>query len=57
MTAQEILREEYGADASAIEREIKDEIDFILMSGGGQEEVEELLMDYGMEMDYIFDLI
>ncbi len=57
MTAQEILREEYGADALEIEREIKDEIDFILMSGGGQEEVEELLMDYGMEMDYILDLI
>lgn len=57
MTAQEILRAEYGSDASAIEREIKDEMDLIFMSGGNQEEIEELLMDYGMEMDYIFDLI
>lgn len=57
MTAQEVLRKEYGSDASAIEIEIKDEIDFILMSGGSQEEIEDLLLGYGMEMDYIFDLI
>ena len=57
MTAQEVLRKEFGEDAQEIEREIRQEMDLILMSGGSQEEIEELLMDYDMEMDYIFDLI
>lgn len=57
MTAQEILREEYGADAQEIENEIVERINEALFYGGDYEDVAEILMDYGLEIDYIFDFI
>lgn len=57
MTAKEILKREFGADAQEIENEITERIDEALMFGGDDDDVAEILMDYGLEMDFIFDLI
>lgn len=57
MTAKEILKREFGVDAQEIENEIKERIDEAMMFGGDEEDVAEILMDYGLEMDFIFDLI
>lgn len=57
MTAKEILKREFGADAQEIENEIVERINEAMMFGGDDEDVAEILMDYGMEMDYIFDFI
>ena len=57
MTAIEILKREYGSEWKEIHSEITEQIDDLISSGGSHDEVEEILMDYGMEMDYIFDFI
>ena len=57
MTAKEILKREFGADAQEIENEIVERINEALFYGGDDEDVAEILMDYDLEMDYIFDLI
>jgi len=57
MTAKEILKREFGADAQQIENEITERINEAMMFGGDDEDVAEILMDYGLEMDYIFDFI
>lgn len=57
MTATEILKREYGSEWKEIHSEIKEQVDDVISSGGSYDEVEEILMDYGMEMDYIFDFI
>ena len=36
---------------------LREELDAILCDGADYEEVEDLLLDYGLEMDYLFDLI
>lgn len=55
--AKEILKREFGADAQEIENEITERIDEAMMFGGDEEDVAEILMDYGLEMDYIFEFI
>lgn len=57
MTAKEILKKEFGADAQEIENEIVERINEAMMFGGDDEDVAEILMDYGLEMDYIFEFI
>jgi flagellar basal body-associated protein FliL len=57
MKAKEILKREFGADSQEIENEITERINEILEFGGDDEDVEEILMDYGLEMDYIFEFI
>lgn len=57
MTAKEILKREFGADAQEIENEITERINEAIMFGGDDEDVEDILMDYGLEMDYIFEFI
>lgn len=57
MTAKEILKREFGADAQEIENEIVERINEAMMFGGDDEDVAEILMDYDLEMDYIFDFI
>ena len=57
MTAKEILKREFGADAQEIENEIVERINEALFYGGDDEDVAEILMDYGLEMDYIIDFI
>lgn len=57
MKATEILKREYGSEWKEIHSEIKEQVDDVISSGGSYDEVEEILMDYGMEMDYIFDFI
>jgi len=57
MTAKEILKREFGADAQEIENEITERINEAMMFGGDYEDVAEILMDYGLEMDYIFEFI
>ncbi len=57
MTAQEILKREFGADAQEIENEIRERINQELELGGEEEYIADILMDYGLEMDYIFEFI
>jgi len=57
MKATEILKQEYGDEADDIFNEIKEEINEIISSGGDYDDVEEVLMNYGLEMDYIFDFV
>lgn len=57
MTAKEILKREFGADAQHIENEITERINQELELGGEEEYIAEILMDYGLEMDYIFEFI
>ena len=57
MTAKEILKREFEADAQEIENEIVERINEALFYGGDDEDVAEILMDYDLEMDYIFDFI
>ncbi len=57
MRAKEILKREFGADAQEIENEIVERINEAMMFGGDDEDVAEILMDYGLEMDYIFEFI
>ena len=57
MTATEILKREYGSEWKEIYSEIKEQVDDVISSGGGYDEVEEILMGYGLEMDYIFEFI
>ena len=57
MTATEILKREYGREWKGIYLEIKEQVADVISSGGSYDEVEEILMDYGMEMDYIFEFI
>ena len=57
MTATEILKREYGREWKEIYLEIKEQVADVISSGGSYDEVEEILMDYGMEMDYIFEFI
>lgn len=57
MTAKEILKREFGADAQEIENEIIERIDEAMMFGGDDEDVAYILMDYGLEMDYILEFI
>ncbi len=57
MTAKEILKREFGADAQEIENEIVERINEALFYGGDDEDVAEVLMDYGFEMDYIYEFL
>lgn len=57
MTAKEILKREFGADAQEIENEIRERINQELELGGEEEYIAEILMDYDLEMDYIFEFI
>ena len=57
MTAQEILKKDFGADAQEIENEIVERINEAMAFGGGYEDVADILMDYGFEMDYIFEFL
>ena len=57
MTAKEILKREFGADAQEIENEIVERINEAMMFGGDDEDVAEILMDYGLELDYISEFI
>lgn len=57
MRAKEILKREFGADAQEIENEIVERINEAMMFGGDDEDIAEILMDYGLEMDYIFEFI
>lgn len=57
MRAKEILKRDFGEDAELFENEIRERINEAMMFGGDYEDVEEILMDYGLEMDYIFEFI
>ena len=57
MRAKEILKRKFGAEAPQIENEITERINEAMMFGGDEEDVAEILMDYGLEMDYIFDFV
>lgn len=57
MRAKEILKREFGEDAELFENEIRERINEAMMFGGDYEDVAEILMDYGLEMDYIFEFI
>lgn len=46
------------AEAAKHKQEAREQILSIIENGGGYDEVEDLLMcEYGLEMDYIFDLM
>ena len=57
MTAKEILKREFGADAQEIENEIQRTHKPRTRVRWRGEDIAEILMDYGLEMDYIFDFI
>lgn len=57
MTATEIIEKEFGADAQIIKSEIKERVNECLEYVGSYSDVEEILMDYGFEMDYIFEFL
>ncbi len=57
MTAKEILKREFGSEWKEIHSEITEQVNDVISSGGSYDEVEEILMDYGLELDYIFDFI
>ena len=57
MTAKEILKREFGSEWKEIHSEITEQVNDVISSGGSYDEVEEILMDYGLEMDYIFEFI
>lgn len=57
MTATEILKREYGSEWKEIYSEIKEQVDDVISSSGSYDEVEEILLGYGLEMDYIFEFI
>jgi len=57
MTAKEILKRKFGSEWKEIHSEITEQVNDVISSGGSYDEVEEILMDYGLEMDYIFDFI
>ena len=57
MTAIEILKREYGSEWKEIYSEIQEQVNDTISSGGSYDDVEEILMDYALEMDYIFEFI
>ena len=57
MKAKEILKRKFGAEAPQIENEITERINEVLGFGGDDEDVADILMDYGLEMDYIFEFL
>lgn len=57
MTAKEILKKEFGADAQIIKSEIKERVNECLEYGGSYSDAEEILMEYGLEADYIFEFL
>lgn len=57
MKAVEILKKEYGSEWKEIYSEIKEQVSDVISSGGSYDDVEEILMDYALEMDYIFEFI
>ena len=57
MTATEILKREYGSEWKEIYSEIKEQVSDVISSSGSYDEVEEILLGYGLEMDYIFEFI
>jgi hypothetical protein len=57
MTAVEILKRDYGSEWKDIYSEIKEQVVETISSGGSYDEVENILMGYGLEMDYIFEFI
>lgn len=57
MTAVEILKRDYGNEWKDIYSEIKEQVVETISSGGSYDEVEDILMGYGLEMDYIFEFI
>jgi len=56
MSAKEILKKDYGEDADYIYDEIRAEVDEALVNGS-YDDVEQVLIDYGFEMDYVFEFI
>lgn len=57
MNLQKALHNIYGDDADLIEEEMRNEVFNTLQNGGRSEDVEDIMIGYGLEMDYIFDLI
>ena len=57
MTAIEILKRDYGSEWKDIHSEIKEQVVEAISSGGSYDEVEDILMGYGLEMDYVFEFI
>lgn len=57
MRTKEILKRKFGAEAPQIENEITERINETVTFGGNYEDVEDILMDYGLEMDFILDFI
>lgn len=57
MKAKEILKRRFGAEAPQIENEITERINETMAFGGDDEDVADILMDYGFEMDYIFEFL
>lgn len=57
MTAKQILKNNYGDEAEAIYKEIRTEVQDALATGAKYDDVEDILLNYGLEMDYIFEFI
>lgn len=57
MTAVEILKRDYGSEWKDIYSEIKEQVIDAISSGGSYDEVESILLGYGLEPDYIFEFI
>ena len=58
---QKVLKENYGEDWKAIEREIQQEINDCLENSddifGTSEDVDSILLGYGLEPDYLTNFI
>lgn len=58
MTAKEILIQDHGVQrGTELWVDLHAEISDCLINGGGYTEVSEILLEYGLEMDYIFEFI
>ena len=60
MSAKQVFMSRDGMtakEATAQVNEIREQVSEILDGGGSYNEVEELLYDYGLEMDYVFDFL
>lgn len=57
MDLQKVMITNYGVDAELIEKELRGEVNDALSSGGDYDDIEDILFSYGLEMDYIMDLL
>lgn len=57
MTAKQILKNNYGDEAEAIYEELRTEVQDALATGAKYDDIEGILLVYGLEMDYIFEFI